>query len=138
MACLNSVTNHFNGHTFNNPFFPSLQPPLVDLNANVSALPPPPPVLLHAHTAGPGYTPTIHALKHHKVTALHDPTASGLLSAESAESVEAPVLIAEVPAVPIVKRQVAEEAAPVAQSPEAPVAVGQPLLPRCPGKLIHF
>uniref|UniRef100_A0A3B1JMT7 Alpha-2-HS-glycoprotein 2 n=1 Tax=Astyanax mexicanus TaxID=7994 RepID=A0A3B1JMT7_ASTMX len=138
---------------------------IVDPASNITAPPAPPQVLLHAHTAGPGLSPAIHALKHHKLTALHDPSASGLLSAESAESVEAPVVVVpvapvvpEVPAVvvdvpadvsadvpagtaPVVKREVAAEAAtPAAEEKAAEplLAAGVPLVPRCPGKIIHF
>ncbi|KAI4885503.1 hypothetical protein NFI96_033714 [Prochilodus magdalenae] len=107
-----------------------------DLNDTV--LPAPPAVLLHAHTAGPGYTPTIHALKHHKLTPLHDPSASGLLS-ESAESVEVPVVL-DPPAAPIVKREIGpvEEVAAILLLAEAPLTVAKPLVPRCPGKVLHF
>ncbi|KAL7876666.1 hypothetical protein AOLI_G00116290 [Acnodon oligacanthus] len=111
-------------------FQPLIQ--VVDPSVNASVVPAPPPVLLHAHTAGPGYSPAIHALEHHKLTPLHDPTASGLLSAESAESLEASVVL-DVPAAPIVKRDVA----PVAQPADAPVAGAVPLI-RCPGRVIHF
>ncbi|KAL6489759.1 hypothetical protein MHYP_G00001040 [Metynnis hypsauchen] len=116
-----------------NIFLPLIE--VVDPNVNASVAPAPPPVLLHAHTAGPGYSPTIHALEHHKLKPLHDPTASGLLSAESAESLEASVVV-DVPAAPIVKRDVA----PVvvgAQPADAPVAGAIPLV-RCPGRVIHF
>ncbi|XP_017558963.1 alpha-2-HS-glycoprotein 2 [Pygocentrus nattereri] len=114
-------------------FHPLIQ--LVDPNVNASVAAAPPPVLLHAHTAGPGYSPAIHTLKHHKLTPLHDPTASGLVSAESAESREATVVL-DVPTAPIVKRDVA----PVvvgAQPADAPVAGAVPLI-RCPGRVIHF
>ncbi|XP_065124506.1 alpha-2-HS-glycoprotein 2 [Paramisgurnus dabryanus] len=69
---------------------------------------------LHAHTSGPHYDPAVHADKHHKVTRLHDPAATGLLSAESAESAELVVP----KAAPVVKREVAQEPADAAV-PEA-------------------
>ncbi|XP_036453086.1 alpha-2-HS-glycoprotein 2 [Colossoma macropomum] len=106
---------------------------VVDPNVNASVPSAQPPVLLHAHTSGPGYSPTIHALKHHKLTPLHDPTASGLVSAESAESLEASVVV---PAAPIVKRDVAPIVVGT-QPADAPVA-GPIALVRCPGRVIHF
>lgn len=130
---------------------------IVDPASNITAPPAPPRVLLHAHTAGPGLNPAMHALKHHKLTTLHDPSASGLLSAESAESAEAlaPAVLVNVPldvpkevpvAAPIVKREVAaegaappaEEKAAVEQPAEPLLVAAVPLVPRCPGKIIHF
>ncbi|KAK2901372.1 hypothetical protein Q8A67_009487 [Cirrhinus molitorella] len=95
--------------------------------------------LLHAHTFGPQHNPTIHDLKHHKLTALHDPSASGLLSAESLESVEVVVAPKEAP---IVKREVAAPEVPAADltvSDKAPL-LSEPVLrvPICPGKKKHF
>ncbi|XP_073705638.1 alpha-2-HS-glycoprotein 2 [Garra rufa] len=91
--------------------------------------------LLHAHTFGPQHNPTIHDLKHHKLTALHDPSSTGLLSAESLESAE----IVVAPKVsPIVKREVAPEvpapAADLTVSDKAPLLIA----PICPGKKKHF
>ncbi|KAK1786800.1 hypothetical protein P4O66_017192 [Electrophorus voltai] len=91
--------------------------PAVDPATNATVLAP----AFHAHTAGPGYTPTIHALTHHKLTPLHDPTTSGLLSAESAESTEVVLVVG----VPIVKREVV-------------VSDTQPQPHRCPGKVKFF
>ncbi|XP_041848195.1 alpha-2-HS-glycoprotein-like [Melanotaenia boesemani] len=56
------------------------------LDANSTAVPEPAlPPLLHVHL---GSLSPKHGLRHHKLTALHDPQLSGLLSAESAESAE--------------------------------------------------
>nr|XP_055058953.1 alpha-2-HS-glycoprotein 2 isoform X2 [Misgurnus anguillicaudatus] len=81
-------------------------------NATVPVQPP-----LHAHSSGPHYDPAVHSSKHHKVTRLHDPAATGLLSAESAESAELVVP----KAAPVVKREVASEPAnaPAADAPAA-------------------
>ncbi|CAM4594873.1 unnamed protein product [Leuciscus chuanchicus] len=101
--------------------------------------------LLHAHTFGPIHHPTIHDLRHHKLTALHDPAASGLLSAESAESAE---VVAVVPPkeAPVVKREVsapegpAVDAAVVPEGPALDATVMPKILlpPICPGKKKHF
>lgn len=57
--------------------------PVVD--ANSTAAPALPPVVhVHADSLSPK-----HGLRHHKLTLIHDPYLSGLLSAESAESAEA-------------------------------------------------
>ncbi|XP_050994353.1 alpha-2-HS-glycoprotein 2 [Labeo rohita] len=95
--------------------------------------------LLHAHTFGPQHNPAIHDLKHHKLTALHDPSASGLLSAESIESSEEVVVPKEAP---IVKREVVAPEVPAADltvSDKAPL-LSDPILlvPICPGKKKHF
>uniref|UniRef100_A0A8C1FJT5 Cystatin fetuin-A-type domain-containing protein n=3 Tax=Cyprinus carpio TaxID=7962 RepID=A0A8C1FJT5_CYPCA len=95
--------------------------------------------LLHAHTFGPQHNPAIHGLKHHKLTALHDPSASGLLSAESSESAEV-VMVPKI--APVVKREVAETQGPAvdaAVSEKTPV-LSKPILlaPICPGKKKHF
>lgn len=97
--------------------------------------------LLHAHTFGPQHNPAIHGLKHHKLTALHDPSASGLLSAESNELVE--VVAAPAPKeAPVVKREVAAPEVPAvdATASEKPPLLSGPLLlaPICPGKNKHF
>ncbi|XP_026998229.1 alpha-2-HS-glycoprotein 2 [Tachysurus fulvidraco] len=65
-----------------------------------------------------------HGFKNHRVTALHDPNATGLLSAESTESAEK---------APIVKRSAADPQPNGLLSAEPVV-----LVPRCPGKLKHF
>ncbi|KAK3546575.1 hypothetical protein QTP70_029958 [Hemibagrus guttatus] len=64
-----------------------------------------------------------HGFKNHKLTALHDPDATGLLSAESDSAEKAP----------IVKRTAVDPQPSVLLVAE-PVA----LLPRCPGKIHHF
>ncbi|XP_051555256.1 alpha-2-HS-glycoprotein-like [Myxocyprinus asiaticus] len=98
--------------------------------------------LLHAHTSGPHHNPTIHGLKHHKLTTLHDPAASGLLSAESAESAE----IVVPKEAPVVKREVAASEglatdvtadATVAEKTPIPLQ-SMPTVPICPGKKKHF
>lgn len=100
--------------------------------------------LLHAHTFGPHHNPTIHGLRHHKLTALHDPAASGLISAESVESAEVVVVPKEAP---VVKREVsAPEVAAVDAAVDATVVpektsiLSDPILlvPICPGKKKHF
>ncbi|XP_069020758.1 alpha-2-HS-glycoprotein 2 [Embiotoca jacksoni] len=58
--------------------------PIVDANTSAPAEPALPPVV-HVHT---GSLSAKHGLRHHKLTALHDPQLSGLLSAESSESAE--------------------------------------------------
>lgn len=98
---------------------------------------------LHAHTSGPHHNPAVHGLRHHKLTVFHDPTVSGLISAESAESVETVVPVV----VPVVKREVPADA-PVADAPvvDAPaVAEKAPLALKpvdvvaiCPGKKKYF
>ncbi|KAK7162746.1 hypothetical protein R3I93_006937 [Phoxinus phoxinus] len=109
--------------------------------------------LLHAHTFGPHYHPTIHDLRHHKLTALHDPAASGLLSAESDESAEVVVVVPPKDA-PVVKREVSAPEGPAVDAtvkPEAPAVdatvmskkppiILKPILlaPICPGKKKHF
>ncbi|XP_051984943.1 alpha-2-HS-glycoprotein-like [Xyrauchen texanus] len=96
--------------------------------------------LLHAHTSGPHHNPTIHGLKHHKLTTLHDPAASGLLSAESVESAE---LVVPKEA-PVVKREVAASEVPAKDAMPDPTAAEpiplRPVLiaPICPGKKKHF
>ncbi|XP_034412026.1 alpha-2-HS-glycoprotein 2 [Cyclopterus lumpus] len=61
-------------------------------DANITAAPAMPSVV-HVHTGSPSPK---HGLRHHKLTALHDPELSGFLSAESAESAE---VVPEAPAV---------------------------------------
>ncbi|XP_076829233.1 alpha-2-HS-glycoprotein 2 [Brachyhypopomus gauderio] len=104
-------------------------PPAVDPATNATVLTQVP--AFHAHTAGPGYKPSIHALTHHKLTPLHDPTASGLLSAESAESTEVVVAAATVP---IVKREVMSDKQPA----DILLAGPQTVPHRCPGKVKFF
>ncbi|XP_048020299.1 alpha-2-HS-glycoprotein 2 [Megalobrama amblycephala] len=104
-------------------------------NATVQVQP-----LLHAHTFGPHHNPTIHGLKHHKLTALHDPAASGLLSAESAESAEAVIVPKEAP---VVKREVSATEGPAVDAtvlPEKTSILSDPILlvPICPGPKKHF
>lgn len=97
--------------------------PVVD--ANSTAAPALPPVVhVHADSLSPK-----HGLRHHKLTFIHDPYLSGLLSAESAESAEAvPVAPAVVDAaaadVPVAAPAVATAAPAVeAAVPTADVVV---------------
>lgn len=130
-----------------------LQIPIVDSNSTVaaeSALPP----LVHVHSGGHN-----HGRSHHKLTALHDPHMSGLLSAESESAETVPVAPAvkvdaavadpslapptssssasddsasvEVP-LSVVKRAAQPPAAAAAQTD--PVAV----VPPCPGRIRFF
>lgn len=80
-------------------------------------------VTLPVLPAGPGSSSTSQGFKNHKLTTLHDPDATGLLS-ESGESAEK---------APIVKRTAVDIQANAVLSTEPVV-----LLPRCPGKTIHF
>ncbi|XP_066536347.1 alpha-2-HS-glycoprotein 2 [Hoplias malabaricus] len=136
--------------------------PLVDVNANLSdpliPLAPPAPPVLHAHKAGPGFSPDIHGLNHHKMTTLHDPFASGLLPVESAESLEAPVgepipgpvgepipgpVGEPIPVVPIDESQPLpiDESKPIVKRQAivpAPPPGFLPVLPRCPSVKVHF
>uniref|UniRef100_A0A3P9KSB6 Alpha-2-HS-glycoprotein 2 n=1 Tax=Oryzias latipes TaxID=8090 RepID=A0A3P9KSB6_ORYLA len=127
--------------------------PLVDSNSTVAAEPALPP-LVHVHSGGHN-----HGRSHHKLTALHDPHMSGLLSAESESAETVPVAPAvkvdaavadpslapptssssasddsasvEVP-LSVVKRAAQAPAAPAAQTD--PVAV----VPPCPGRIRFF
>lgn len=124
--------------------------PIVDTNGTV----PVPAPVVHVHA---GNLPKVHGLRHHKLTALHDPDLSGLLSAESGESGESEESI--VPVVPVVVVPVGTEAAPVfvvdpvvgtdapvvsgvvkREAPDSPAIVSAPLVPVpvCPGKKIFF
>ncbi|XP_078119880.1 alpha-2-HS-glycoprotein-like [Sander vitreus] len=67
-------------HTVDCKMFLTLMP-VVDVNST-AALPMPPAVHVHTGSLSP-----MHGLRHHKLTTLHDPHLSGLLS-ESAESAE--------------------------------------------------
>lgn len=81
--------------------------PLVDVNSTATARPALPP---HVHTHLGGLSPK-HGLRHHKLTALHDPHISGYLSAESAESAEV---------VPVAPAVLAASAAPALTATSAP------------------
>lgn len=99
--------------------------------------------LLHAHTFGPQHNPAIHGLKHHKLTALHDPSASGLLSEESDELAQVVAVPAPAPKeAPVVKREVSAPEVPAVNataSDKTPLLSGSILLaPICPGKKKHF
>ncbi|NP_001093499.1 alpha-2-HS-glycoprotein 2 [Danio rerio] len=93
--------------------------------------------LLHAHTFGPQHNPTVHGLRHHKLTALHDPAQSGLISAESTESAEVVAVLPQ--EAHVVKREVAapEKPAVDAKVEKTPILV-DPIALSCPGKKKHF
>ncbi|XP_072219619.1 alpha-2-HS-glycoprotein-like [Leuresthes tenuis] len=98
--------------------------PLLDANSTAAAEPALPP-LVHIHL---GSMSPKHGLRHHKLTALHDPLVSGLLSAESAESAEvvpvAPaVTIAPAPADPAPIAADSSSASDASASAEVPLAV---------------
>ncbi|KAE8291183.1 Alpha-2-HS-glycoprotein [Larimichthys crocea] len=107
--------------------------PIVDDNSTAPVAPVLPPVV-HVHTSD--LSPK-HGLKHHKLTTLHDPHLSGLVSAESAESAEvvpvAPAVVVDAPlvsvdpAVPVADLAVdpspaAADPAPTAADPAPAVA----------------
>uniref|UniRef100_A0A4W5QFH3 Alpha-2-HS-glycoprotein 2 n=1 Tax=Hucho hucho TaxID=62062 RepID=A0A4W5QFH3_9TELE len=133
-------------------FAASSMMPIVDTNGTV----PVPAPVVHV-----GILPKVHGLRHHKLTALHDPDRSGLLSAESGESGESEESI--VPVVPVVVVPVGTEAPPVVvvdpvvgtdapvvsgvvkreapePVPDSPAIVSAPLapVPVCPGKKKFF
>lgn len=101
--------------------------PIVDANSTVDAnnTAVPPTVHVHAGSLSPK-----HGLRHHKLTAIHNPQLSSLLSAESAESAEvvpvAPAVV--VPVAPAVVDTAAPAADPVAPAadPAAVPAVADP------------
>lgn len=108
--------------------------------------------------ASPALVPHVHATthhhhhhhgsRHHKLTALHDPHLSGLLSSESTESDE--VVPVDLIAVNGTSGPAADSTAtPEADAPAAKVkrdapaeaavqAVPVPLVPLCPGRIRHF
>uniref|UniRef100_A0A8C2WUY6 Alpha-2-HS-glycoprotein 2 n=1 Tax=Cyclopterus lumpus TaxID=8103 RepID=A0A8C2WUY6_CYCLU len=99
-------------------------------DANITAAPAMPSVV-HVHTGSPSPK---HGLRHHKLTALHDPELSGFLSAESAESAE---VVPEAPAVVGVAAPAATLAAadPATRTTQTdPIA----LVPVCPGRVRFF
>ncbi|KAL7386529.1 hypothetical protein ABVT39_009771 [Epinephelus coioides] len=120
-----------NDHTVNCKMFVNLMP-AVDANGTA------PVVQVHKDSLSPK-----HGLRHHKLTALHNPHLSSLLSAESAESAEivpvVPVVVdadsvsAEIPHV-VMKRDV-----PVTPA-DNPAAQVDPinLVPVCPGRIRFF
>ncbi|KAM9719762.1 alpha-2-HS-glycoprotein-like [Menidia menidia] len=131
--------------------------PLLDANITGVAEPALPP-LVHVHL---GSLSPKHGLRHHKLTALHDPLLSGLLSAESAESAEvvpvAPALTvtaAPVDPAPTAADSSASDAsssmevpltlvkrdAPAPLVAEAPAAQADPVsfVQLCPGRIRFF
>uniref|UniRef100_A0AAY4A7X6 Cystatin fetuin-A-type domain-containing protein n=1 Tax=Denticeps clupeoides TaxID=299321 RepID=A0AAY4A7X6_9TELE len=100
--------------------------PMVIFNAGINATAPTPVFLHQYHAASPQLSP-VHGIKLHKLTAMHDPTVSNLLSAESESSEAMP------PAAAIVKREAVAD--PIL--PEAPALLAPPK-PLCPGRLIYF
>ncbi|XP_061694171.1 alpha-2-HS-glycoprotein 2 [Syngnathoides biaculeatus] len=134
-------------HTVDCKMFSITVPPL-DANST-SVLPT---FHVHAHSQN---TTRKHGLRHHKLTSLHDPHVTGLLSSESA-SESAEVVSVATPAVVNATESVAATPAadtssasisgevPVAvvkrDVQAAPAAVTDPilLLPRCPGRVRFF
>ncbi|XP_038574378.1 alpha-2-HS-glycoprotein 2 [Micropterus salmoides] len=103
-------------HTVDCKMFSTLMP-VVDANSTAAASLPP---VVHVHA---GSLSRKHGLRHHKLTALHNPQLSGHLSAESAESDEV------VPVVPAVVDTTAAAVAPADPTPAAdPVPVADPAL----------
>lgn len=120
--------------------------PAVDANNTAVPLMPP---QVHVHSLSHK-----HGLRHHKLTAHHDPHMSGLLSEESVESAEAVVVV---PAVVATAAPGADPAGDSASSMEmsdskegrilfkrdvadAPVVQPDPILlaPVCPGRVRFF
>lgn len=92
------------------------QMPVVDANSTVVEAPAlPPAVHVHAGSLSPK-----HGLRHHKLTTLHNPQLSSLLS-ESAESAEVVPVAPAVVDAPAAGAPAADPAAPAAD-PAAPVA----------------
>lgn len=101
-------------------------------------------------TASPALVPHAHhhGFRHHKLTTLHDPHLSGLLSSESTESAELvpmdPVTVNGTPDPATDSTATLEADAPAAKvkrdaPAEAPMqAVPVPLVPLCPGRVRHF
>nr|XP_046263985.1 alpha-2-HS-glycoprotein 2 [Scatophagus argus] len=143
-------------HTVDCKMFTTLMP-VVDANSTAApALPP----VIHVHTDSLSHK---HGLRHHKLTTIHDPHLSGLLSAESAESAEAVPVVpavftataaaptpavdsapasdasnsAEVP-VAVVKRDVPAAPAPVIVDTTVIQTGPVPLVPVCPGRVRFF
>ncbi|KAM9845426.1 alpha-2-HS-glycoprotein-like [Aulostomus maculatus] len=102
-------------HTVDCKIFPFLTP-LVDANSTAAAAP-------AVHVRRGSFSPK-HGLRHHKLTPLHNPHVSSLLSAESAESSEV---------VPIVPAVVLDPAPPVADpavpAPDPALPAADPALP---------
>ncbi|XP_073348088.1 alpha-2-HS-glycoprotein-like [Pagrus major] len=101
-------------HTVDCKMFSTLMP-IVDANSTAAAAPAPP-LVAHVHT---GSLSRKHGLRHHKLTAMHDPHLSGLLSAESLESAE---VVPAVPAVVVDAAAAAVDAAAAAVDPAVPAA----------------
>ncbi|TWW72817.1 Alpha-2-HS-glycoprotein Fetuin-A [Takifugu flavidus] len=135
-------------HTVDCKMFP-VQMPAADSNTTVAAASPPH-VHAHAHAH-----PHHHSFRHHKLTALHNPHLSDLLSSESSESGEVAPTAAAVDGTPgPATDSSAASAANSAVTPEAdapapivkrdapvePVLEANPVLlvPLCPGRVRHF
>ncbi|XP_035026410.1 alpha-2-HS-glycoprotein 2 [Hippoglossus stenolepis] len=99
-------------HSVDCRMFPAPMMPVVDANSTVAAAPAVPP-MVHVHTGSLSHK---HGLRHHKLTSLHDPHLSGLLSSESGESAEV------VPVVPAVVDAAAPVAGPAATADPAAAA----------------
>ncbi|KAI3375166.1 hypothetical protein L3Q82_021683 [Scortum barcoo] len=103
-----SATGLSAAHKVDCKMFSTLMP-VVDANNTAAPAPALPPVV-HVHS---GSLSPKHGLRHHKLTTLHNPQLSGLLSAESAESAEV------VPVVPVMVDAAAADPAPAAADPAA-------------------
>ncbi|KAM6989282.1 alpha-2-HS-glycoprotein 2 [Tautogolabrus adspersus] len=122
-------------HTVDCRMFATMMP-VVDANSTATAAPALPPAV-HGHT---GSLSPKHGLRFHKLTAIHDPQLSGLLSSESAESDEiipvAPTVInvAADPAVaaPTADDPAATDPAPTAADPSTDLAAADPAPPAVP------
>lgn len=90
--------------------FTFFQKPVLDANSTAALLPPP---AAHVHLHSLSHK---HGLKHHRLTHFHNPHMSGLLSAESAESVEA---VPVTPTVTVAATVPGADASPVADSESA-------------------
>lgn len=130
--------------------FNLFQVPLDDSNSTVAAEPGLPP-LVHVHSGGHK-----HGRGHHKLTALHDPHMTGLLSAESESAETVPVAptvqvnaaVADPSSAPATSSSSASDDSASAEVPlsvvkravEAPTAQADPvaLVPPCPGRIRFF
>lgn len=115
----------------------TFQMPAADSNTTVAAASPP---HVHAH-------PHHHGFRHHKLTALHNPHLSGLLSSESLESGEVVQNAAAVDGTPTPATDSAATPEPDApatmvkrDAPAEAVLQANPVLlvPLCPGRVRHF
>ncbi|KAM9790347.1 alpha-2-HS-glycoprotein 2 [Syngnathus typhle] len=129
------------GHTVDCKMFAIMVPPQDVNSTGVSRTLP----TVHVHTQN---MTRKHGLRHHKLTSLHDPHVTGLLSSESA-SESAEVVSVATPAVLNATATVPTADTSASVSAEVPLAVVKrdasatatdpvPLMPRCPGKVRLF